>query len=250
MAPHTRPRPSSIDQLPEECEGIVAWAAQELANTPRSQTDVLCGVPQQADCAPGRTRPRLRYPALLLFQPTQPAPGKADPEDAAQPGYRQCRCGQHERCGCRQADPGIHPHAEDTAGRGHGERRRRRPEFQEAREAATALRQLALAETASTGQRLKLEAEEKLRMVEAEMKDKAEKALDVLSAEPGISKEAIGVRAVNSSASGRRNQRAQPNEHAALPGLPQGKWIDPPVSPRTGKASGGIPARWRYSRRS
>jgi hypothetical protein len=40
MAPHTRPRPSSIDQLPEECEGIVAWAAQELANTPRSQTDI------------------------------------------------------------------------------------------------------------------------------------------------------------------------------------------------------------------
>ncbi len=40
MAPHTRPRPSSIDQLPDECEGIVAWAAQELANTPRSQTDI------------------------------------------------------------------------------------------------------------------------------------------------------------------------------------------------------------------
>lgn len=40
MAPHTRPRPSSIDLLPEECEGIVAWAAQELANTPRSQTDI------------------------------------------------------------------------------------------------------------------------------------------------------------------------------------------------------------------
>ncbi|WP_026784221.1 phage protein Gp27 family protein [Pleomorphomonas koreensis] len=40
MAPHTRPRPSSIDLLPEECEGIVAWAAQELANTPRSQTEI------------------------------------------------------------------------------------------------------------------------------------------------------------------------------------------------------------------
>ena len=40
MAPHSRPRPSSIDLLPEECEGIVAWAAQELANSPRSQTDI------------------------------------------------------------------------------------------------------------------------------------------------------------------------------------------------------------------
>ena len=40
MAPHTRPRPSKIDLLPEECEGIVAWAAQELANTGRTQTDI------------------------------------------------------------------------------------------------------------------------------------------------------------------------------------------------------------------
>ncbi|MCQ4630925.1 DUF3486 family protein [Shinella sp. CPCC 100929] len=40
MTPHTRPRPSAIDQLPEECEAIVAWAAQELANTPKSQTEI------------------------------------------------------------------------------------------------------------------------------------------------------------------------------------------------------------------
>lgn len=37
MAPHTRPRPTAVDQLPDECEGIVAWAAQELAKTPDSQ---------------------------------------------------------------------------------------------------------------------------------------------------------------------------------------------------------------------
>lgn len=40
MAPHSRPRPSLIDLLPEECEGVVSWAAQELANTARSQTDI------------------------------------------------------------------------------------------------------------------------------------------------------------------------------------------------------------------
>lgn len=40
MAPHTRPRPTAVDQLPEECEGIVAWAAQELAKTGRAQTDI------------------------------------------------------------------------------------------------------------------------------------------------------------------------------------------------------------------
>lgn len=40
MAPHTRPRPTSIDLLPEECEGIVAWAAQELAKPGRTQTEI------------------------------------------------------------------------------------------------------------------------------------------------------------------------------------------------------------------
>lgn len=40
MAQHLRPRPSAIDQLPVECEGIVAWAAQELANSGRSQTEI------------------------------------------------------------------------------------------------------------------------------------------------------------------------------------------------------------------
>lgn len=40
MAPHTRPRPTAIDQLPDECEGIVAWAAQELAKTGSAQTDI------------------------------------------------------------------------------------------------------------------------------------------------------------------------------------------------------------------
>jgi hypothetical protein len=40
MAPHSRPRPSAIDQLPDECEGIVAWAAQELAQSGRTQTDI------------------------------------------------------------------------------------------------------------------------------------------------------------------------------------------------------------------
>lgn len=40
MAPHIRPRPTAIDQLPDECEGIIAWAVQELANTGRTQKEV------------------------------------------------------------------------------------------------------------------------------------------------------------------------------------------------------------------
>ncbi|UDF29825.1 UNVERIFIED_ORG: DUF3486 family protein [Roseateles sp. XES5] len=38
MAPHTRPRPTAIDELPEECEAIVSWAAQALAKGGRAQT--------------------------------------------------------------------------------------------------------------------------------------------------------------------------------------------------------------------
>ena len=35
-----RGRLSNIQLLPRECEGIVAWAAQELQNTDRTQTDI------------------------------------------------------------------------------------------------------------------------------------------------------------------------------------------------------------------
>lgn len=40
MGKHMRPRPSSIDLLPEECEGVVAWAAQELAKQGRTLSDI------------------------------------------------------------------------------------------------------------------------------------------------------------------------------------------------------------------
>lgn len=58
-------------------------------------------------------------------------------------------------------------------------------------ELANALRAASAAQVASSNRRLKLEAEEKVRRIEADMKAKAEQALDVLSNEPGISKEAI-----------------------------------------------------------
>ena len=40
MGKHMRPRPSSIDLLPEECGSIVAWAAHELGKSNRTMTDV------------------------------------------------------------------------------------------------------------------------------------------------------------------------------------------------------------------
>lgn len=40
MGKHMRPRPSSIDLLPDECESVVAWAALELAKSGRTLTDI------------------------------------------------------------------------------------------------------------------------------------------------------------------------------------------------------------------
>ncbi|WP_319519648.1 DUF3486 family protein [uncultured Martelella sp.] len=40
MTKRGRGRLSKIDLLPEECDDVVAWAAQELANRDRTQTDI------------------------------------------------------------------------------------------------------------------------------------------------------------------------------------------------------------------
>jgi hypothetical protein len=40
MGKHQRPRLSSIEQLPDECGGVIAWAAQELAKRDASLTDI------------------------------------------------------------------------------------------------------------------------------------------------------------------------------------------------------------------
>lgn len=60
-----------------------------------------------------------------------------------------------------------------------------------AQEFSGAIKNLAIAQTASANRRLKLEAEEKARQLEAEMMAKAEAAIDILGNEPGVSKEAI-----------------------------------------------------------
>lgn len=190
MAPHTRPRPSSIDLLPEECEGIVAWAVQEMANTPRTQTDVYAEFRNKLIALQGElgldfdiphfssfNRHNLRLAKLTHKMQRSQAIANAvvartdgaDADNLTQASIRMLKTLMVE----------VMEDAADGMS------------FKEAKDGATALRQLALAETASTSRRQKLEAEEKARQVEAEMKAKAEKALDVLSSEPGISKEAI-----------------------------------------------------------
>lgn len=191
MAPHTRPRPSSIDQLPEECEGIVAWAVQELANTPRSQTDVYAEFRNKLIALQGELGLAFDIPHfssfnrhnLRLAKLTQKMQRSQAIANAVVASTNGADADKLTQASTRMLKTLLVEVMENAADDGMS--------FKEAREAATALRQLALAETASTGQRLKLEAEEKLRKVEAEMKNNAEKALDVLSAEPGVSKEAI-----------------------------------------------------------
>ncbi|MCY1667865.1 phage protein Gp27 family protein [Rhizobium sp. SL86] len=191
MAPHTRPRPSSIDQLPEECEGIVAWAVQELANTPRSQTEVYAEFRNKLIALQGELGLAFDIPHfssfnrhnLRLAKLTQKMQRSQAIANAVVASTNGADADKLTQASTRMLKTLLVEVMENAADDGLS--------FKEAREAATALRQLALAETASTGQRLKLEAEEKLRKVEAEMKDNAEKALDALSAEPGVSKEAI-----------------------------------------------------------
>lgn len=67
MAPHTRPRPTAIDQLPEECEAIVAWAAQEIANTPRSETEIYSEFKQKLSSLKIELGLEFRIPARSSF---------------------------------------------------------------------------------------------------------------------------------------------------------------------------------------
>ncbi|EHS51505.1 phage protein [Rhizobium sp. PDO1-076] len=191
MAPHMRPRPSSIDLLPEECEGIVAWAFQELANTPRAQTEVYAEFRQKLIALQGELGIDFDIPHFSSFNRHNLRLGKLTNKmqrtqaiaNAVVSGTNGADADKLTQASTRMLKTLLVEVMENAVDDGMS--------FKEAKDAATALRQLALAETASTGQRQKLEAEDKLRRVESDMKANAEKALDTLSSEPGISKEAI-----------------------------------------------------------
>ncbi len=189
MAPHTRPRPLSIDLLPEECEGVVAWAVQELANTPRSQTDVYAEFRDKLIAIQGElglgfdiphfssfNRYNLRLAKLtqrmrrsqMIADAVVSQTGGQDADNLMQASSRMLKTlivEMMENAG----DVGFSP--------------------KEATNAASALYRLAQAEGLSSSRRAKLEQE--ARRIEDDLKAKTEKALDILSNEPGITKEAI-----------------------------------------------------------
>ncbi|ANH04614.1 phage protein Gp27 family protein [Shinella sp. HZN7] len=191
MAPHTRPRPTAVDQLPDECEGIVAWAAQELAKTGRAQTDIYAEFRTKLIALQGElgigfdiphyssfTRHNMRLKALMDRQ--RRAQMIADAVITSSDGQDADRLTQ---ASTRMLKTLIVEMMENAADGGF------KPK--EAANAAVAVRHLAAAEIASTNRRQKLQAEQQAKRIEAEMKAKAEAALDLLENEPGVSKAAI-----------------------------------------------------------
>ncbi len=191
MAAKGRGRLTAIDLLPEECEPVIAWAAQELADRSRTQLEIYGEFKEKLIALQGELGLGFDIPsfsafnrhAIRLSQMTRRL--EQTREIAATISERMDAAGSDDLTliaaeaiktlifELLQAggDAGINPKG--------------------AMELANALRAASAAQASSSSRRLKLEAEEKTRRIEADMKDKAERALDVLSNEPGISKEAI-----------------------------------------------------------
>ena len=191
MASHLRPRPSAIDMLPEECEGIVAWAFQELANTRRSQVEVYAEFKQKLIALQGELGIGFDIPHFSSFNRHSLRLGKLNANiqraqaiaDAVVARSDGMDADNLTQASSRMLKTLLLEAMERAIDGGAS--------FKEAKDAATAIRQLGLAEAVSTGNRQKLDAEAKAKQVEAEMKANADKALDMLSKEPGVSAEAI-----------------------------------------------------------
>lgn len=64
-----RGRLSSFDLLPSECDGIVAWAASELADREKTQTDIYAGFVEKCQALMAEHRGELEFaiPAFSSF---------------------------------------------------------------------------------------------------------------------------------------------------------------------------------------
>lgn len=180
MGAHSRPRPSAIDLLPEECEGVIAWAAQEMANTSRPQTDLyrefsdkLQAVKTEAKLAfeiphySSFTRHNMRLSATLARQ------RRADQlASAVVANTDSASADQLTRASTRLLKTLIVEMLERAGDKGF------KP--QEARNAASAVRELAQAELASTHGRQK---------VEEELAAKAKQAITAVAKAKGLTAE-------------------------------------------------------------
>jgi hypothetical protein len=186
-----RGRLTAIDQLPEECDAIVGWAAQALADRERTQVEIYGEFKQQLIALQGEQGIAFDIPSCSAFNRYSVKLAilsrrmEQTREIAATLSQRMDAAGSDELTLISaeaiktlifeilqsKGEAGLDPKG--------------------AMELANALRAASAAQVSSSNRRQKLEAEERLRKVEGEMKANAEKALDTLSKEPGISKEAI-----------------------------------------------------------
>lgn len=186
-----RGRLSAIDLLPEECEPVINWAAHELANRDRTQLEIFAEFKQKLIALQGEIGLDFDIPSFSSFNRySLRLAGMSRRLEQT----REIAATISERMDAQGSDDLTLIAAEaiktlifevlQDAGEGGISPKG-------AMELANALRAASAAQVSSSNRRLKIEAEEKARRVEADMKANAEKALDTLSREPGISKEAI-----------------------------------------------------------
>lgn len=186
-----RGRLAAIDQLPEECEPIVSWAAQALADRTQTQVEIYGEFKQKLIAIQGEQGIDFDIPSFSAFNRYSVRLAMVSRrleqtrEIAATLSERMDAAGSDDlTLIAAEAIKTLIFEVLQDAGEGGISPKG-------AMELANALRAASAAQISSSNRRLKLEAEQRARQVEADMRAKAEKALDVLSNEPGVSKEAI-----------------------------------------------------------
>ncbi|WP_319774460.1 DUF3486 family protein [Breoghania sp.] len=67
MASRGRGRLSAIDLLPDECDGVVSWAAQELSGRDRTQTEIYAEFREKLIAIQGETGASFDVPSFSSF---------------------------------------------------------------------------------------------------------------------------------------------------------------------------------------
>lgn len=206
-----RGRLTAIDLLPEECEEVITWAAGELAARERTQVDIYGEFKRKLIAVQGETGASFDIPSFSAFNRYSL---RLSVLSRRLEQTREIAATLSERFDASGSDDLTLIAAEaiktliletlQMSGEG-------KLSPKGAMELANALRAASAAQVTSSNRRLKLEAEEKARRVEADMKAKAEAALDHLASEPGISREAIA-RARREFLGVRPKKKAEPSD--------------------------------------
>lgn len=182
MAKHQRPRLSSIEMLPEECEDIVAWAGMELSRRERSLTDIYGEFKEKLIALQGELGLGFPIPAFSSFGRhsvrLSNLRGRANRATLLAKALNEGADAQTEdeltRAATLTLKTLIFEMLEYAGEAGFNPK--------EALALCGAMRQLAAAETISTGRRQKLDKE---------FSAKAEKIIDQVAKEKGMSSDTV-----------------------------------------------------------